>query len=436
MQRNSKGQTAVYNLLSHVKDILKTSSKMKHLLFWGFVLSAFKISHSNIPDFCLLPPDVGQGTSFTFAVHYDVNKDQCTPFLYNGQGGNANRFENERECMRNCSPNAENIYPMDASKGCTLEKAEGECNGKYLRYYYDSTDKKCKKFLWTGCLGNGNRFFDYNSCNSTCSVVQDKCHLTPDEGHGSSFNFAVYYDSTKDQCSPFIYKGEGGNANRFENEAECMRNCSPNAENIYPMDASKACLLKRTEGGCNGNCVKYYYDSRDEKCKEFIWTGCFGNGNRFHDYNSCNSTCSGVKDKCYLPPDEGRGSSFNFAVYYDSTKDQCSPFIYKGEGGNDNRFENEAECMRNCSPNAENIYPMDASKACLLKRAEGGCNGNCVKYYYDSSDKKCKEFIWTGCSGNGNRFHDYNSCNSTCSGVIDGLEEDEVDTPTGPYSTG
>uniref|UniRef100_A0A669CYK4 BPTI/Kunitz inhibitor domain-containing protein n=1 Tax=Oreochromis niloticus TaxID=8128 RepID=A0A669CYK4_ORENI len=186
--------------------------------------------------FCLLPPDVGQGTSFTFAVHYDVNKDQCTPFLYNGQGGNANRFENERECMRNCSPNAENIYPMD---GCTLEKAEGECNGKYLRYYYDSIDKKY-------------------------------------------------------QCSPFIYKGEGGNANRFENEAECMRNCSPNAENIYPMDA---CLLKRTEGGCNGNCVKYYYDSRDEKCKEFIWTGCFGNGNRFHDYNSCNSTCSGVKGK-------------------------------------------------------------------------------------------------------------------------------------------
>uniref|UniRef100_A0A669EDC8 BPTI/Kunitz inhibitor domain-containing protein n=1 Tax=Oreochromis niloticus TaxID=8128 RepID=A0A669EDC8_ORENI len=171
------------------------------------------------------------------------------------------------------------------------------------------------------------------------SISSDKCHLTPDEGHGSSFNFAVYYDSTKDQCSPFIYKGEGGNANRFENEAEGQR--------LFP----QICQC-----GCNGNCVKYYYDSRDEKCKEFIWTGCFGNGNRFHDYNSCNSTCSGVKGK-------------------------------------------------------------NTSKACLLKRAEGGCNGNCVKYYYDSSDKKCKEFIWTGCSGNGNRFHDYNSCNSTCSGV-------------------
>uniref|UniRef100_A0A3P8QAG6 BPTI/Kunitz inhibitor domain-containing protein n=1 Tax=Astatotilapia calliptera TaxID=8154 RepID=A0A3P8QAG6_ASTCA len=155
-----------------------------------------------------------------------------------------------------------------------LQKAEGECNGKYLRYYYDSTDKKCKRFSWTGCLGNGNRFFDYNSCNFTCA-------------------------------------------------------------RLFPQICQSR-LLKRTEGGCNGNCVKYYYDSREEKCKELIWTGCVGNGNRFHDYNSCNSTCSGVKGK-------------------------------------------------------------NSVLSCLLKRAEGGCNGNCVKYYYDSSDKKCKEFIWTGC---------------------------------------
>uniref|UniRef100_A0A3B4G5Q4 BPTI/Kunitz inhibitor domain-containing protein n=1 Tax=Pundamilia nyererei TaxID=303518 RepID=A0A3B4G5Q4_9CICH len=75
MQRNSKGQTAVYNLLSLVKDILKTTSK-----------------------------------------------------------------------------------------GCTLEKAEGECNGKYLRYYYDSTDKKCKRFSWTGCEG-GNANNEHTSQN-------------------------------------------------------------------------------------------------------------------------------------------------------------------------------------------------------------------------------------------------------------------------------
>lgn len=64
-------------------------------------------------DFCSLPKDEGEGTSFHFALHYDVKVDRCNPFLYKGQGGNANRFLNERECIRNCSVNVDKIYPMD-----------------------------------------------------------------------------------------------------------------------------------------------------------------------------------------------------------------------------------------------------------------------------------------------------------------------------------
>ncbi|CAI5664142.1 kunitz-type U19-barytoxin-Tl1a [Oreochromis niloticus] len=156
-----------------MKDSTKTSSKMTGLLFLGIVFSAFQISYSNIPEFCRLPADSGQGTSFNFAVYYDASKDQCSPFLYNGEGGNANRFQNERECLRNCSVNAENVYPMDARKACHFKKLEGTCNGNYLRYYYDSVYDKCKRFIWTGCIGNGNRFFDFNSCNSTCAGIHD-----------------------------------------------------------------------------------------------------------------------------------------------------------------------------------------------------------------------------------------------------------------------
>lgn len=59
---------------------------------------------------------MGQGTSFIFAVYYDAASDQCKPFFYQGQGGNANRFVTERECMRNCSVNSENLYPMDGKR--------------------------------------------------------------------------------------------------------------------------------------------------------------------------------------------------------------------------------------------------------------------------------------------------------------------------------
>ncbi|GAA6221373.1 kunitz-type U19-barytoxin-Tl1a-like [Lates japonicus] len=146
---------------------------MKHLLFWGMVFAAFHLSVSATPDFCRLTHDAGKGPLFLFSLYYDPVKDQCNPFFYHGEGGNANRFVNERECIRNCSANAEKMYPMDETQACHFKKASGGCSLTQLRFYYDSVHDKCKKFLWTGCFGNGNRFFDYNSCNTTCSGIHD-----------------------------------------------------------------------------------------------------------------------------------------------------------------------------------------------------------------------------------------------------------------------
>uniref|UniRef100_A0A672J3Y8 BPTI/Kunitz inhibitor domain-containing protein n=1 Tax=Salarias fasciatus TaxID=181472 RepID=A0A672J3Y8_SALFA len=125
-----------------------------------------------------MTPDMGEGTKFHYAVYYDPSTDQCSPFHYKGEKGNANRFEHERECIRNCSDNAENIYPMEDAKACTLKKMVGGCDGSFLRYYYDPIHDKCKKFLYSGCLGNGNRFFDSGSCNNTCVGIHGE-HIFP-----------------------------------------------------------------------------------------------------------------------------------------------------------------------------------------------------------------------------------------------------------------
>ncbi|XP_058500498.1 BPTI/Kunitz domain-containing protein [Solea solea] len=149
---------------------------MKHLLLLGIIFAAVHVSYS-IPEFCQYPENEGDGTHFLFAFFYDPARDLCNPFIYKGNGGNANRFENERQCIRNCSANAENVYPMEASKACSFKKASGECGSQLLRYYYDSAHDKCKKFIWTGCIGNGNRFTDMNICNTTCAGI----HVDGDE---------------------------------------------------------------------------------------------------------------------------------------------------------------------------------------------------------------------------------------------------------------
>ncbi|XP_035012463.1 BPTI/Kunitz domain-containing protein [Hippoglossus stenolepis] len=147
---------------------------MKHLLLLGMAFAAIHVSHSIIPDFCQLDPVGGDGPSFIHSIHYNHLTDRCEPFIYSGIGGNSNRFEKERECIRNCSANAEDIYPMDESKACHFKRASGQCKNQLMRYYYDPIHDKCKKFQWTGCIGNGNRFVTFDSCNRTCDGIHDE----------------------------------------------------------------------------------------------------------------------------------------------------------------------------------------------------------------------------------------------------------------------
>uniref|UniRef100_A0A3Q1HVS1 BPTI/Kunitz inhibitor domain-containing protein n=1 Tax=Anabas testudineus TaxID=64144 RepID=A0A3Q1HVS1_ANATE len=165
---------------------------MKHLLFLGILFAAFHVSSSATPGtlnyfslnysyhFCRLTHDEGKGPSFLYALYYDPISDLCNPFIYKGEGGNENRFQTERDCIRNCSANADATYPTEA---CLLKKNPGDCSGRLLSFYYDPIHDKCKGFYYTGCHGNGNRFSDYFRCNSTCAGIHGE--------HKSLFVLAV-----------------------------------------------------------------------------------------------------------------------------------------------------------------------------------------------------------------------------------------------------
>lgn len=66
---------------------------------------------------CSLPADAGTESEAEVRVymHYDAKKDNCYPFRYTGSGGNANRFITERQCMRNCSQRADELFPRDGN---------------------------------------------------------------------------------------------------------------------------------------------------------------------------------------------------------------------------------------------------------------------------------------------------------------------------------
>lgn len=54
------------------------------------------------------------------------------------------------------------------------------------------------------------------------------------------------------------------------------------------------------------------------------------------------------------------------------------------------------------------------ANVCSLPRAEGICLGYFVRWYYDVKSKKCKKFVYGGCQGNANRFMTRKECDIAC----------------------
>ncbi|XP_045151426.1 WAP four-disulfide core domain protein 8 [Echinops telfairi] len=51
---------------------------------------------------------------------------------------------------------------------CMLTMRRGVCKGSQSRWYYNSKQKACKPFLYTGCDGNANNFLSKTECKKNC----------------------------------------------------------------------------------------------------------------------------------------------------------------------------------------------------------------------------------------------------------------------------
>ncbi|CAH8857326.1 unnamed protein product [Trichobilharzia szidati] len=105
---------------------------------------------------------------------------------------------------------------------CLLKPEPGRCRAAIRSYYYDSASNECKKFIYGGCGGNGNRFSTLKACEDEC---KDICLLKPEPGMCRAYFPSFYYDQSSNECKKFVYGGCGGNENRFTSKDTCEEAC-------------------------------------------------------------------------------------------------------------------------------------------------------------------------------------------------------------------
>jgi hypothetical protein len=146
------------------------------------------------------------------------------------------------------------------------------------------------------------------------------------------------------------------------------------------------------------------------------------------------------ENPCHLPMDKGYAQILRKTAmwYFNQESGDCESFLWRGAGGNNNRFVTYDMCATVCKNDAEderiiggneNIpLPASARRANLAPPADicsqsppkssCGFANIATRFYFDKSDGKCHIYLSTECDfcklGNCNSFATKDDCKTTC----------------------
>jgi len=266
----------------------------------------------------------------------------------------------------------------------------------------------CESSRYGCCLdGSSASGPNYMGC---LSVPGENCHLPSQAGSCTEYVDKWFFDLKYGGCSRFWYGGCEPGKNHFDNEEYCNEECTEPR-------GSAVCFLQKVEGPCKGNYDEWYYDAQQRSCRQFKYGGCLGNGNRFLTKKDCEALCQPRQDEpvCKKPKAEGACNGDHPRWFYNSASGECKQFSYSGCLGNNNRFMSEVECQNTCQHAAKARRSEVTCKQYIEEgNCEDGVNSTLARWGYHPFSRRCVPFYYTGCGGNENNFGSQEECETVC----------------------
>ncbi|CAB3380828.1 Hypothetical predicted protein [Cloeon dipterum] len=341
----------------------------------------------------------------------------CCPDGFSEAGGPDFKGCSCKSFQFGCCPDGKTVAKGPANAGCTCKDTEFGCCPDNV------TSAQGEDFKGCGCVAaefgccldgvseaKGEKF---EECAATPIFSGEACALPKERGVCRNFSVQWFYDAEYGGCTRFWYSGCDGNDNRFESLEECKNSC------VNP-EGNDACFLPKIHGPCDGSLPSWYYDSERKHCTQFIYGGCLGNNNRFQTLEECQQLCAHqeIKDKCAQPVSEGPCNGNYKRWYFDSDDSTCKRFRFGGCKGNHNNFLTEAACQQQCVAPAllRDVCnePMSADERCASDQKL------LARWRFDVRENRCLPFYTKGCDvSSRNTFVSEPECEDRCPKEID-----------------
>ncbi|CAH8482594.1 unnamed protein product [Heterobilharzia americana] len=290
-------------------------------------------------------------------------------------------------------------------------------------WYYNPTEMQCQ--YTSDCIINDNVFEKKEKCSETCEYWRGtaRCLGPPRAGHFrcSTLNpgrtvrpiLMVYFDKVSGKCRWFTYYGCGGSANRFTSITECENTCGNLVAYKILLVANQLCQVAPTTRlfpqWSRIETDTWSLINQDDQffSKEISESILFDNLTYIDAMR--------IEPEC---PNIGQHES---RWYLDVETNQCQEFAYSHCGGSSNNFLTRADCEQFCGATKP-----DAMTTCKLIPLPGECTEYKSMWYYDPNwltnvdgqDHQliggCRQFNYSGCGGNSNRFPTQAACEMTC----------------------